>query len=678
MANIAKLPLFCRCVIQNFPFIEEDFDALTNYELICKVVEYLNKVITSQNEVIDVANSLSESFQQLHDYVANYFDNLDVQEEINNKLDAMVEDGTLQEIITSYIQSNVAWTFDTVSDMKQATNLINGSYARTIGYYNVNDDGGSLYYISDTGTADEGATIAIGDNLYAHLVVGSSVNVEQFGAKGDGTSNDQDAINLAIQSSASTIRFNGKTYAIKGYEDGQPEGGTTGLTGTTGVVLASNKIIDLNCSIIKIIPNNRQNYNGFTLVNVHDITIKNGTIFGDVSTHTDAGGEWGYGISLRLAKNIVLENLICTKCWGDGINLNNNGTPNADYNTNILISNCICDDNRRQGMSIENGKNIIVENSQFINTGDTHSTSPASGVDVEPNYDTVDGIEFINCKFNKNSNQGLLVQGSNVSNVLVQLCEVLENLHSGLGVMSVAGNNIVIDGCKVNNGNVRIRPTNNILIKNNEFTDCTLETSGANAAAGTTFTFENNLFKNSQASSSKSIITTWDSPTNGNFKAIITDNKFYNTSGNDLTNIRSWLSIATSNGFVFADCERNYFQGGKVGGYFICDAVIKNNTFVKQYEQAIYIPTNPYKDTIIENNIFEQNNISGGVTCIYNQSAANGIVCRNNDAYTHCLDRSIDNATPAHETTRFLYNDTLTGDIAIVEDNNIIDNARTE
>lgn len=114
MANIEKLPLFCRYVIQNFPFIEEDFDALTNYELTCKIVEYLNKVITSQNEVIASqnevvthVNNLQESFEQLQNYVTNYFDNLDVQEEINNKLDAMVEDGTFGEIITPIVGDQI-------------------------------------------------------------------------------------------------------------------------------------------------------------------------------------------------------------------------------------------------------------------------------------------------------------------------------------------------------------------------------------------------------------------------------------------------------------------------------------------------------------------------------------------------------------------------------------------
>lgn len=73
-------------------------DSLSYYELLCKVVDYLNKTMEEVNQLgVDVSN-LFNAFQQLQDYVNHYFDNLDVQEEINNKLDQMVEDGTFEEI----------------------------------------------------------------------------------------------------------------------------------------------------------------------------------------------------------------------------------------------------------------------------------------------------------------------------------------------------------------------------------------------------------------------------------------------------------------------------------------------------------------------------------------------------------------------------------------------------
>lgn len=80
-------------------------DSLSYYELLCKVVDYLNKTMEEVNQLgVDVSN-LFNAFQQLQDYVNNYFSTLDVQEEINNKLDELVKSGELQEIFNKYINS---------------------------------------------------------------------------------------------------------------------------------------------------------------------------------------------------------------------------------------------------------------------------------------------------------------------------------------------------------------------------------------------------------------------------------------------------------------------------------------------------------------------------------------------------------------------------------------------
>ena len=85
--NINKLTPFKFFCLTNFPFIEEDFDALTSYGLLCKIVEYLNNVIDTTNAIGTKTEELTNAFNELKDYVDNYFTNLDVQEEINNKLD---------------------------------------------------------------------------------------------------------------------------------------------------------------------------------------------------------------------------------------------------------------------------------------------------------------------------------------------------------------------------------------------------------------------------------------------------------------------------------------------------------------------------------------------------------------------------------------------------------------
>lgn len=155
---------------------------------------FVNQFVDDTNETVD---EYIAKFVELHDYVHDYFDNLDVQEEINNKLDDMVEAGTLQEIITSYIQANVAWTFDTVADMKLATNLVNGSYARTLGYHTMNDGGGALYKITSTGTANEMDVIAVG-SLYANIQLDKEITLENFGAYGDDNHDDSDIIQAVI------------------------------------------------------------------------------------------------------------------------------------------------------------------------------------------------------------------------------------------------------------------------------------------------------------------------------------------------------------------------------------------------------------------------------------------------------------------------------------------------
>lgn len=79
-------------------------DSLSYYELLCKVVDYLNKTMEDvSNMDTDVANLLN-AYNQLQGYVNNYFSSLDVQQEINNKLDEMVTDGTFEEIVDNYLK----------------------------------------------------------------------------------------------------------------------------------------------------------------------------------------------------------------------------------------------------------------------------------------------------------------------------------------------------------------------------------------------------------------------------------------------------------------------------------------------------------------------------------------------------------------------------------------------
>ena len=62
-----NLKPFNRCCLENFPFIEEDFDALTSYEMYCKIVEYLNKMANFINvEVTDfITDYINRRFNEI-------------------------------------------------------------------------------------------------------------------------------------------------------------------------------------------------------------------------------------------------------------------------------------------------------------------------------------------------------------------------------------------------------------------------------------------------------------------------------------------------------------------------------------------------------------------------------------------------------------------------------------
>ena len=121
-------------------------ESMSYYECLCGLLSYLkDTVIPTVNNNADAVIELQQLYEELESYVKNYFDNLDVQEEINNKLDDMAESGELTDIIAQYLGLAGMITFNTVADMKLAQNLVNGSKCTTLGYHSVNDGGNSFY-----------------------------------------------------------------------------------------------------------------------------------------------------------------------------------------------------------------------------------------------------------------------------------------------------------------------------------------------------------------------------------------------------------------------------------------------------------------------------------------------------------------------------------------------------
>ena len=102
-------------------------ESMSYAELLMWFCNYLqNTVIPTVNNNAQAVEELQGLYITLHDYVENYFDNLDVQEEINNKLDAMAENGTLTNLIKNYVDPIQEAFEDEINDeLTQYKSLVN-------------------------------------------------------------------------------------------------------------------------------------------------------------------------------------------------------------------------------------------------------------------------------------------------------------------------------------------------------------------------------------------------------------------------------------------------------------------------------------------------------------------------------------------------------------------------
>lgn len=346
---------------------------------------------------------------------------------INNEFFVQDEEATLKLI-------NVSYTFDTTINMLKQ-DLKNNDTILTQGYSLINDGGGALFKITDTKPTNDIYFFTLNNGLYAIIIPMSKMNVLQFGIIGDGstdiTEKYQKAINFICKYGDSYIYVPKGTYMIDGVDHDKTPSDTGHLLNKGGIGIPNGfHIVHDNDAIMKCIPTNYQQYNVYRLYQVNSIIIEGGTIDGSRSQHFgEYGGEWGYGIALTGAGNIKIENVYIKDCWGDGINLQLAYAETSGIKTcrDIEIINCICDNNRRNAISIESGINIHVENCQFLNS---NGTLPECGIDLEPanKNSPVERVYFKYCKIDGNNNKNISAysahNSSKVSNIYFENCYI--------------------------------------------------------------------------------------------------------------------------------------------------------------------------------------------------------------------------------------------------------------
>ena len=114
-----------------------------------------------------------------------------------------IKDETARNIIDKQLYS-----FGTLNEMTSSTLLKNGDFAKTLGFYEINDGGSALYKIkkhTDEVVNNYSIFAITNTDLIAELIIEDYIDVKQFGAYGDNIHDDTNAFKNCITFAKNTI-----------------------------------------------------------------------------------------------------------------------------------------------------------------------------------------------------------------------------------------------------------------------------------------------------------------------------------------------------------------------------------------------------------------------------------------------------------------------------------------
>lgn len=290
--------------------------------------------------------------------------------------------------------------------------------------------------------------LACGDNGAPPSTI---ANVKDFGARGDGVTDDTAAIQAAIDSVASggTIVVPEGTYMIDVVGEGPPE---LCRDGCGGIELYSNQTLELDPEAsLQVIPCS-SDYKLVRIEGRHDVTIRGGSLIGDRAQHEHLMGEdgHGHGVVVLGSEHVVIEDLVARDFWGDGFYV---GPIDAMLvpSHDVEFRRCTADANRRQGMSVTHASHITIEDCQFSNT---QGVAPEAGIDLEPDAPQyVHDVLIRNTTFVNNTYGVLMVAAAaEIEDVLVVGSVLSDNRTAGIAMLGTPDKNLIYRNAIARNG----------------------------------------------------------------------------------------------------------------------------------------------------------------------------------------------------------------------------------
>lgn len=162
-------------------------------------LQEFNKIVAQWKAMQKNFDTLHDAFNDLKSYVQDYFKNLDVQDEINNKIDELVNSGKFDTILAKYFSNKIQVL--NVSKMIEIDNPVIGTYYSTLNYYE-NDNVESTFLVVKT--RENAFCIESKNGLFFKNV--SPAYVEKYGIKPN--NNESSVLNTTILSNMLSILKN--------------------------------------------------------------------------------------------------------------------------------------------------------------------------------------------------------------------------------------------------------------------------------------------------------------------------------------------------------------------------------------------------------------------------------------------------------------------------------------
>ena len=450
------------------------------------------------NDVAKIGSWFSDSLQDTLDNISGAMDDAikpmlqNLDDAINTAAAAGAGKNGWDANLVAYgetTQKQINDGLDSVAAMLAIKNPRNGQRVYVKSYHaGLKKGGGTFVYDSTKAASNDGGMVI---NGWVRQVSHAYLNVMNFGAKGDGVTNDYPAFK-AVSDYVKNTNLKGHTihlptpddcYVVSGQTFEAGKGFTCNPILDISFATSQDKFILLQSDNVKIKQMSGQYFGAFNKNTKEKLNTTTPIYMGwgdnyntvkDVATTADLkfilhfeniksliingkidldgnrdgmniGGVWGdtgwqlfaYGIRIAWVKQFDIANINSHHHCCDGVYIagyNDSANPDKPL-TDVkgVARNLNSQYNSRQGMSLTGGQNISFYDCTFDNTAlpeFTVRSMPMSCVDIEAEINPIRNINFYNCYFGRAGSQSMVADAGDEKNVKFYNCKFINDIGS--------------------------------------------------------------------------------------------------------------------------------------------------------------------------------------------------------------------------------------------------------